>query len=286
MWVLFLLVAWVAAVASAARLCHAAATAGRTHGPASTAAGGDGDREGRRPAPPPRISIYEAAFLAGGPRRVADLTLLSMSRQRRLLLAHTGWATVVDPEGRDDLERSVITAIGPGGQSRIPAIRAALTAADAVRTLADRLVAAGLAVPPAAVTNIATAVRQAQYAGLLVLLTGAAALFVLPPEESSGPVAAWFALPLVLVTGCLAIAHVEIHPGSLWASPAGQRMLGRIAATPAARTGDGARDGAGDATAGLTAFAVRGPAALDDPALRAALSGDNSSGSGHPCQWE
>ncbi|MGW2560672.1 FHA domain-containing protein, partial [Streptomyces sp. NPDC001514] len=33
----------------------------------------------------------------------------------RLLLAHTGWATVVDPEGVDDLERSVIRAIGPQG---------------------------------------------------------------------------------------------------------------------------------------------------------------------------
>ncbi|WP_037803124.1 TIGR04222 domain-containing membrane protein, partial [Streptomyces resistomycificus] len=74
-----------------------------------------------------------AAFLSGGPRRVADLTLVSMARQRRLLLAHTGWATVVDPRGRDDVERSVIGAIGPEGQSRIAPVRATAAATDAGR---------------------------------------------------------------------------------------------------------------------------------------------------------
>ncbi|MBX4180125.1 TIGR04222 domain-containing membrane protein, partial [Streptomyces geysiriensis] len=132
-WVLLLLLAWAVAGLACLRLCLAAVRAAAVAPPAV-------DR-----AHP--LTLYEAAFLAGGPRRVADLTLVSMARQRRLLLAHTGWATVVDPCGRDEMERSVIGAIGPGGQSRIAPVRSGAAAADAVRALADRLVRAGLAVP-------------------------------------------------------------------------------------------------------------------------------------------
>ncbi|EFL22598.1 putative integral membrane protein, partial [Streptomyces himastatinicus ATCC 53653] len=115
LWVLFLLVAWGSAVVSCTRLCLAAVAAAQ---PMEAAAG---------PRPEGRaLSLYEAAFLAGGPRRVADLALVSMARERRLLLAHTGWVTVVDPDGRDDLERSVIAAIGPRGQSPVPPVRTAL----------------------------------------------------------------------------------------------------------------------------------------------------------------
>lgn len=84
-WVLLLLLAWVAAGTSCTRLCLAAVRAAAVD---ANAARGHA------------LTLYEAAFLAGGPKRVADLTLVAMARQRRLLLAHTGWATVVDPNGR------------------------------------------------------------------------------------------------------------------------------------------------------------------------------------------
>ncbi|WP_446035375.1 TIGR04222 domain-containing membrane protein, partial [Streptomyces olivaceus] len=124
-WVLFLLSAWAVAGLACLRLCLAAVRA------AAAAAAAP-----RSVAREHALTLYEAAFLSGGPRRVADLTLVSMARQRRLLLAHTGWATVVDPCGRDDMERSVIGAIGPEGQSRIAPVRAAAATADAVRGLA------------------------------------------------------------------------------------------------------------------------------------------------------
>ncbi|MFI1962748.1 TIGR04222 domain-containing membrane protein [Streptomyces pathocidini] len=264
MWVLLLLVGSTAVIAASARLCHAVVLAclapERTPGAKNGTA-----RRGHF-----SLSLYEAAFLAGGPRRVADLALVSMAGQRRLLLAHTGWATVVDPEGRDEVERSVIRAIGPDGQSRIPAVRATLTAADAVRSLADRLVAAGLAVPPPAVANLAAAIRQVQLAGVLALLCGFAALATLPAEGDAGPVAAWFALPLALVTGCLAITHAELHPTTRWASPAGQHLLGRLAATPPRPCAPGQRDTAAAArtntpTAPADPAAATGPAAPIDP---------------------
>ncbi|NEB79494.1 TIGR04222 domain-containing membrane protein, partial [Streptomyces sp. SID14478] len=119
LWVLFLVLACAAAALSCARLCLAAVRAADGERAA-------GDRHRGR-----ELSLYETAFLSGGPVRVADVTLVSMARSRRLLLAHTGWATVVDPVGEDDMERALIGAIGPEGQSRIAPLRAAAAAGDA-----------------------------------------------------------------------------------------------------------------------------------------------------------
>ncbi|MEV5729457.1 TIGR04222 domain-containing membrane protein [Streptomyces pharetrae] len=245
-WVLLLLLACAAAGAACASLCLAAV---RTAGDHATGTHG--------------LTLYEAAFLSGGPARVADLTLVSMARQRRLLLAHTGWATVVDPRGRDEMERSVIGAIGPKGQSPLAPVRAAAAAAEAVRALADRLVRAGLAVPPGAGTTVAAGVRRVRLAALAVVALGTTAL-LLPGEP--GParplIACWFALPLVLALSCLALARIEAYPYSPWASPAGQRLL---AALPRP-SGDRADD-----RAYLTAVAVHGIRAVGEPELRAAF---------------
>nr|WBO81032.1 TIGR04222 domain-containing membrane protein [Streptomyces sp. SBE_14.2] len=247
-WVLLLLLAWAVAGTACTRLCLAAVHSAAVDSDTDTGRGHD-------------LTLYEAAFLSGGPRRVADLTLVSMARQRRLLLARTGWATVVDPRGRDDIERSVIGAIGPEGQSRIEPVRDAAADAEAVGTLAERLVRAGLAVPAGARTSIAAAVRQVQFAAVVVLALGATALLL--PGASDLPrhlVALWFGLPLTLTLSCLAIARVEIHPYSRWASPAGQRLLTALTR----------HRGAGD-RAYLTTVAVHGIRAIGEPDLRAAF---------------
>ena len=76
-WVLLLLLAWVAAGTTCTRLCLASVRA-------AAVVDDETDRfQGRG------LTLYEAAFLSGGPARVAELTLVSMARQRRLLLAHT-----------------------------------------------------------------------------------------------------------------------------------------------------------------------------------------------------
>ncbi|MFJ8464389.1 TIGR04222 domain-containing membrane protein [Streptomyces swartbergensis] len=246
LWVLFLLAAWVVAGTACTRLCLTAVRAaavdadtGRVH----------------------ELTLYEAAFLSGGPRRVADVTLVAMARQHRLLLAHTGF---VDPRGRDEMERSVIGAIGPEGQSRIAPVRATAATADAVRGIADRLVRAGLAVPDSARTTVAAAVRQVRSAAVAVPGLGAAALLTpAPPDMPRHLVALWFALPLALTLSCLAIARIEVHPYSRWASPAGQRLLGALARNA---------DGTADDRAYLTSVAVRGVRAIGEPDLRAAFT--------------
>ncbi|MGA4838981.1 TIGR04222 domain-containing membrane protein [Streptomyces sp. G45] len=244
LWVPLLVLACALAALSCGRLCLAAVRAA-----ASEVRGAPQERQ---------LTLYEAAFLSGGPARVADVTLVSLARRRRLLLAHTGWATVVAaPEEPDEMERSVLGAIGPDGQSRIAPVRRAAAAADAVRALADRLVAAGLAVPDGAWSGIQGAARQVRAAAVAVAGLGLCAT-LLPGtgtgREGALPVAVWFALPLFLTLSCLAIARFEV-PTTRWASPAGQRLLGALPS----------RDD-------LTSLAVRGVRALNDPALRAALS--------------
>lgn len=171
-WVLLLLLAWAVAGTACTRLCLAAVRAAAV----------DTDDVGTGHD----LTLYEAAFLSGGPARVADLTLVSMARQHRLLLAHTGWATVVDPRGRDAIERSVIGAIGPEGQSRIGPVRASAAATDAVREVAVRLVDAGLAVPDGSTTTVASGVRQVRAAALVVLVLGATALLTPGAEMPRG----------------------------------------------------------------------------------------------------
>ncbi|GGT18639.1 TIGR04222 domain-containing membrane protein [Streptomyces purpureus] len=251
LWVPLLLVACAIAALSCARLCLAAVEAAA------------------RPAPPPEperaraLSLAEAAYLSGGPLRVADLTLLSMHRHRRLLLAHTGWVTVVDPRGRDPLERAVLGAIGPEEQCRTAPIRPLVAAADPVRVLADRLVANGLAVPDGGRRSVAGGVRAVRGALALALLLGAAALLTAPQADMAS-VLGWFTMPVVLTGGCLLIARMEVYPYTRWASPAGQALLGALPPDDP-----------------LAVVATRGVRALDDPELLAALTAGRGARPGH-----
>lgn len=255
-WVLLLLLAWTVAGAASTRLYLATADA--------VTVGRAGPGPAARYGPGPELSLYEAAFLSGGPARVADLALVSMARRHRLLLAHTGWASVVDPCGHDELERAVIGALGPEGQCRITPLRARVADTDAVRALAGRLVAAGLAVPDGARTTVTAGVRRVRAAAGFVLLLGAAALLT-PGAPGGMPdplVALWFALPLALTLSCLAAVRVELPAYARWASPAGRRLLDAVARHPWPR----------DDQAYLACVALRGIEVIDEPDLRAAFA--------------
>ncbi|WP_310718054.1 TIGR04222 domain-containing membrane protein [Streptomyces lydicus] len=267
MWLLFLLVACVAAALSCAQLCRGAVAVARATGPAPVPA----------PAPVPDpdaadgsaagLTLYEMAYLSGGPHRLADVVLVLMAQQRRLLLAHTGWATVVDPVGLDPVERATLSAIGPDGQRRIPAIREALVADEAVRAVGDRLVAAGLALPAAA-RGLRNAVRQVQGATVLALLCAAAAYATASAGEDRGQLLIWFTLPLILTLGTLAVARFELHPYSDWATGAGEE---RLPGRPGFTAFSPSSPAPVAPLASLMTLALHGPRALTDPTLRAAL---------------
>ncbi|MGW8994719.1 TIGR04222 domain-containing membrane protein [Streptomyces zhihengii] len=264
LWLLLLASAWAATAVSCLRLCLAAADVPRLPSgvPELGDGPGDADGEGTREA---GLTLYEAAYLAGGPGRVADLALVAMHGRRGLLLAHTGWTTVVDPDAEDTLERSVIAAAGPAGQELTASVRTAVAAGGAVRAVGDRLVRAGLAVPDRARTAVVSALRAVRATSLLIPALAVCAVLTLPGGREPGPVAVWFTLPLALTLGALAMAAMEVRPYTRFASPLGAHRLSAFAEHTAA-------GGQGTERARLTAVALHGVGVLDDPELRLALA--------------
>ncbi|WMX44468.1 TIGR04222 domain-containing membrane protein [Streptomyces roseicoloratus] len=239
-WVPLLLVSLVVTGVACTRVCRDAVLVD-ARGP------GEGGEE---------LTVVEAAYLAGGPLRVADLALVSLHQARLVLLAHTGWATVVDGNGgRDELERAVLRAIGPGGQSPVRAVRPLVAGTSCVRALADGLVARGLALPEAERRTSVAGGRGLLGAFLLTLVLAAAAV-LLVPEGVRVPVAAWFAMPLLAGGLCLLVARAG--GAGCWASPSGRRLLAGLSSTDP-----------------MTALARRGTVVLE-PALRAAFRGHDS----------
>ncbi|MEV5970094.1 TIGR04222 domain-containing membrane protein [Streptomyces sp. NPDC051921] len=233
-WLPLLLVAFVVSGVACARVCRDAVL---------------GDRRGHGDG----LTVREAAYLAGGPLRVVDLTLVCLHRSGLVLLAHTGWATVVDGAGgRDEVERAALGAIGPAGQARIGDVRELTAGAAGVRALGDGLVERGLALPEAERRVTAAGSRGVRGAFLMTLLLGAGAALLVPAGER-GPVTAWFALPLLATGLCLLIARAGDPGHDCWASPAGRRLLAGLSA----------RDP-------LTALARKGTGVLE-PELRAAF---------------
>ncbi|MGW4895442.1 TIGR04222 domain-containing membrane protein [Kitasatospora sp. NPDC004240] len=255
MWLLFLIPACVAAVLSCIRLVRVTATADSLTG-----------RGDPRPPEPVGIGLYETAYLAGGPDRVVDLALVLMASRGRLHLAHTGWTTVVDPQGRSRLERAVIASVGPEVQCRTAHLRRAMAAHPTVLEIGARLSLAGLATPAVVQRSTVLAVRQVRHSLLLslVLLTGALVAGWLEGGDTLAALA-WFSLPLILTSGTLLMARVDVYPYTRWASPLGQEVLREV--RPPHQYGladDEEREL-------LTAVAMVGPSVLPDARLRAAL---------------
>ncbi|MFJ1704116.1 TIGR04222 domain-containing membrane protein [Kitasatospora sp. NPDC088346] len=256
MWLLLLIPACLAAVLSCLRLVRvAAAFAPFPHDAVA------------RPEQLAGVGLYETAYLAGGPTRVVDLVLVLMAGRGRLHLAHTGWTTVVDPQGRSRLERALIGSVGREGQCRTARLRTDLAGHPTVREIGERLAAAGLATPEPVRANTTAALRHVRHAflsGLLLLV--ATLLLGTPGAGDAGAALAWFSLPLILTGGTLLMARVDVRPYTRWAAPAGLEVLD-AAALP--RQYGGPVDDAEREL--LTAVAMAGPQAVPDARLRAAL---------------
>jgi uncharacterized protein (TIGR04222 family) len=228
MWLLFLVPACVVSALTCTRLCRVVAAADSPGSPAE-------DLSSAAAPPADGIGLFDAAYLAGGPERVAELTLVRMSLRGKLLLAHTGWTTVARPEAADELEAAAFSAIGPDGQCRTGELRRALAGDPAVLEIAIRLAGAGLAVPSWVRERTTSAVRAVRHAMwltvlclLMSLLAGSTELGAGQPRPTA--VASWFALPLILTTGTLLMSRVDVYPYTRWAAPAGQELLRRLGA--------------------------------------------------------
>jgi uncharacterized protein (TIGR04222 family) len=183
-------------------------------------------------------------------------------------MAHTGWTSVARPRPDTELESEVIAALGPEGQRRTADLRREVASGASVDALGHSLADLGLAVPPGARAALAEAVAGVRFAFLATAGLGVTALALVSARnlvegahESLLTLAAWFVLPLVLTAGTLLVARAEFHPITPWAAPAGQDMLRALRPSRLRRVADP-----------LLAVILRGPSAIRDPQLRAALT--------------
>ncbi|MEY9939787.1 TIGR04222 domain-containing membrane protein [Streptacidiphilus sp. MAP5-52] len=270
----FLIPACLLAMLSALRLCRLVATIDPAVNGTSTPGGspetGSEELSDDEHAP----DLFDAAYLAGGPERVVELTLVRMVAKGVLHLAHTGWTSVARPHPQNELEAAVLTAIGPEGQCRTDELRREVAHGAAVREIADRLTRRGLAVAPGTRDTLAQAVTGVRWSLVATLGLFAAALGAAGARDLTGAriglaaLAAWFTLPLVLSAGTLLMARIEVYPVTPWAAPPGQDLLRGLRAGTRRARAHRAHSRSADQTLALI---LRGPNALREPYLRAAL---------------
>lgn len=218
----------------------------------------------RRPSagPCPTVhDLYEAAFLNGGPARVADTALTVLYTDGRVLVGGPGIVSVRRPQANDPVERAVLQELSTAPSGALHVVRDAVTRHPAVQEIGDGLAQRGLLVPPAA----SRPVRRwglVQAVSCFVALPLSIVLTVLQYVAHDSP----SDMPFPFVLKMLPAILLGGISGLVVAAAAANRITraGRRAAR-ACR----AADAWGAAPAHLVA--TRGLRALPDPVLRAQL---------------
>ncbi|MGW7090707.1 TIGR04222 domain-containing membrane protein [Streptomyces sp. NPDC054874] len=92
--------------------------------------------------------LYEAAFLNGGPARVADTALTSLQSNGRILIGGPGIVSVQWAEAHDPVEHAVLQELSAAPSGALHLVREAVMRHPAVQEIGDGLAARGLLVPP------------------------------------------------------------------------------------------------------------------------------------------
>ncbi|MEV8567781.1 TIGR04222 domain-containing membrane protein [Streptomyces sp. NPDC051322] len=87
--------------------------------------------------------MYDIAYLAGGPQRVADAALIALREREAIQISGTGVrAGTVRPRQR--LERAVVALCPPDGNRSLPSLRSAVLSSPEVNEIRTRLTSQGL----------------------------------------------------------------------------------------------------------------------------------------------
>lgn len=92
--------------------------------------------------------LYEAAFLNGGPARVADTALTSLQSNGRILIGGPGIVSVQWAEANDPVEHAVLQELSAAPSGALHLVREAVMRHPAVQEIGDGLAARGLLVSP------------------------------------------------------------------------------------------------------------------------------------------
>ncbi|WP_435189134.1 TIGR04222 domain-containing membrane protein [Streptomyces sp. bgisy126] len=201
---------------------------------------------------------YEAAFLDGGPARVADSALAALHTDGRIAVGGPGIVAVVRPTARDLVERAVLQEHAAAPHGALHHLRLAVMRHPAVQEIGDGLAERGLLADPAArrVTN-----RWCVVVGVAAFVLFPVSFFLtiadFATDDGFSVPFTFKVVPALFAMGAAAVVCGTASAGRV--TPAGRRAL----------AGYGSERGH-LADAGHL-VALRGLRALPDPVLREQL---------------
>lgn len=206
--------------------------------------------------------VMEAAFLGGGPGRVADAALAEMRADGRLTIGGPGIVLVQQAVSRNPVEASVLREHAAAPTGALRTLRLAVMRSLPVQAIGDTLAARGLLLRPER-TRPWRKWALFHALGCLVALPVAFVLTVVAnfSDSDSDPVAgAWVGLAVIPVVGVGLVIGLACSASLVKkrVTGAGQRALRQFRDAQSALS-----------TAHLVA--ARGPRALPDPVLRRQL---------------
>ncbi|MFF8845237.1 TIGR04222 domain-containing membrane protein [Streptomyces sp. NPDC015127] len=212
----------------------------------------------------PRVhDAYEAAFLAGGPARVADAALAALHTDGRVVIGGPGVVTALRQVAHDPVEREVFRALAAAPSGALPVLRQEVMRSPAVQEIGHALAARGLMTPPRQHSGLAAwglAQGIVCLVGLPLSLVATVVQFMGSGHQPVGLPFVLMALP-ALIPG-MVIGFNQANRAGRRVAPHGRRALRSYSAAHA------------HAAPGVVAFvALRGVRALPDPELRAQLTG-------------
>ncbi|MFD0549736.1 TIGR04222 domain-containing membrane protein [Streptomyces rectiviolaceus] len=126
----------------------------------------------------------EAAFLAGGPGRVADAAIAALHEDGRLVVAFPGIVAIQSTEVRNPVEDAVLQAQASAPSSALHWLRIGVMRSPAVQALGDTLARRGLMVRPEALDRLR---RQKIRHNALIFTGFFLVIGVIAVEDGDGP---------------------------------------------------------------------------------------------------
>ncbi|MGW0905521.1 TIGR04222 domain-containing membrane protein [Streptomyces sp. NPDC002853] len=202
----------------------------------------------------------EAAFLGGGPGRVADAAIAAMHEDGRLVVAFPGVVALRSAEVRNPVEGAVLQAHEAAPSGALHWLRIGVMRSPAVQAIGDTLARRGLMVRPEALVRLR---RRKIRHNALIFIGFFLVIGVIAVEDGDGP--SWD--PVSTATILLIVAWVL---GALVGLLGGRATRTRVTAT--GRTALAEYRAAGALSPGAAyRVAVEGLVGVLDPDLRAQL---------------
>ncbi|MFH8489630.1 TIGR04222 domain-containing membrane protein [Streptomyces longisporoflavus] len=127
---------------------------------------------------------FEAAFLAGGPGRVADAAIAALHEDGRLVVAWPGIVEIRSAEARNAVEAAAIEAPASAPSSALHWLRIGVMRSPAVQAIGDGLALRGLLVRPEALRGLR---RRKIRHNALTFLGFVLVVAVIAVEDGDGP---------------------------------------------------------------------------------------------------